>query len=208
MLRKLLGLLAVSFMTLAMIAGARPAAAQAGYALQPGDVLQVEVLEDPSLNRSVIVLPDGSISFPQAGTLRAGGRTVDQVRGALVSALSPNFAVPPTVYVSVGSLAPPPAGPAKRATIDVYVLGEVGSPGRREVLKNTNLLQFLAEAGSLSRFAAKNRIELHRLDPATKTAHVYLFDLDNVAGNAAHISGMTSLVPGDVVVIPQRRLFE
>ena len=45
--------------------------AQSGYQIRTGDTLQIEVLEDPSLNRSVLVLPDGTISFPFAGSVRS-----------------------------------------------------------------------------------------------------------------------------------------
>lgn len=184
-----------------------PASAQSGYHLRPGDVVQVEVLDDPSLNRSVLVLPDGSISFPQAGTLRASGRTVEQLRSALTQGLAPNFAATPTVYVTVGSVAPTQSA-AAAAGFPVYVMGEVTEPGRKDIQSGTTLLQFLAEAGQLSRFAARNRIELHRQDPRTKAAAVYLFDLDHVAGGQNRISGMTTITEGDVIVVPQRRLFE
>lgn len=190
------------------------AAAQSGYRLKAGDVLQIEVLEDPSLNRSTLVLPDGSVNFPQVGTIAAGGRTVDQVRAALTQALAPGFASQPNVYVSVASLAPAtaPAATAPGApaadTIRVYVMGEVGSPGARDIAPDSNLLQFLAQAGTLSRFAARNRIELHRVDAASRSSRVYLFDLDNVAGGPGLISGMTQVGAGDVIVVPTRRLFE
>ena len=53
MLKTLLGLMLALFLA--------PAAALANsYNIQPGDVLQMEVLEDPSLNRSLLVLPDGT----------------------------------------------------------------------------------------------------------------------------------------------------
>jgi polysaccharide export outer membrane protein len=49
MLRTLLGLVLAVLLA--------PAALAQGYRIQPGDVLQMEVLEDPSLNRSLMVLP-------------------------------------------------------------------------------------------------------------------------------------------------------
>ena len=82
------------------------AMAQSDYRIQPGDTLQVEVLEDSNLNRNVLVLPDGSISFPLAGSVKAGGRTVDTVARRLASEMASNFAVEPTVLVSVAALAP------------------------------------------------------------------------------------------------------
>ena len=47
--------------------------------IQPGDVLSVTVLEDETLNRQTLVLPDGRISVPLAGTIRASNQTVESV---------------------------------------------------------------------------------------------------------------------------------
>lgn len=188
------------------LAGA--ATAQSSYRIQPGDTLQVEVLEDSNLNREVLVLPDGSISFPLAGTVRAGGRNVDAVAQTLASEMASNFAVEPTVLVSVASLAPrTPRSAAEPDLINVYILGEVNEPGRKEVLPGTSLLQFLAEAGGVSRFAAKKRIQLRRVDPASNQETVYRFNYRTMGGSDS-ISGTTVLAPGDVIVVPERRLFE
>ena len=57
---------------IALLAGfllsAAPALAQDGYLIRAGDILQIEVLEDPSLNRQALVAPDGRITMPLAGT--------------------------------------------------------------------------------------------------------------------------------------------
>ncbi|MFX0547408.1 polysaccharide biosynthesis/export family protein [Roseovarius sp. S1116L3] len=185
--------------------------AQDGYRIKPGDTLQIEVLEDPNLNRNVLVLPDGSISFPMAGTLRAGGRNVDTVAQTLSQQMADNFAVAPTVAVSVSALAPRAPAAARAPTgpdlMNVYILGEAASPGRKEVLPGTTLIQFLAEAGGLSRFAAEKRIQLRRVDPATKKETVYRFNYRTMGG-ADSIRATTILAPGDVIVVPERRLFE
>jgi polysaccharide export outer membrane protein len=65
------------------------------YRIQPGDVLQIEVIEDPGLNRQVLVSPDGRITLPLAGAVQAGGRTVEEIQADLTSLLAPNFAAPP-----------------------------------------------------------------------------------------------------------------
>jgi len=182
------------------------ATAQSSYNIQPGDTLQVEVLEDSNLNRSVLVLPDGSISFPLAGTVKAGGRSVDAVAKTLSSEMASNFAVEPTVLVSVAELAPRRSR-AEPNLMNVYILGEANEPGRKEVLPGTTLLQFLAEAGGLSRFAAEKRIQLRRVDPASGRETVYRFNYRTMGGSDS-ISGTTVLAPGDVVVVPERRLFE
>lgn len=196
---------------IAGFSGADQAVAQDNYVIRSGDTLQIEVLEDPSLNRQTLVLPDGTISFPMAGTMSAKGRSVDQLRQNLSAALAPNFAAAPNVYVSVASLAqaqPRTGGSSSSRTMDVYAIGEFNTPGRMEVKPGTTLLQFLAEAGGLSKFAADKRIELHRTDSQTGKVTTYLFNYRTPGGGASGINGGTRLAPGDVVKAPQRRLFE
>lgn len=185
------------------------ASAQNNYVIRSGDTLQIEVLEDPNLNRSVLVLPDGTFSFPMAGTMSAKGRSVEQVRQSLASVLTPSFATAPNVYVSVSSLVQEkPLSRTSSRLMDVYALGEFSDPGRKEVKPGTTLLQFLAEGGGLGKFAAEKRIELHRTDRKTGAITTYLFNYRTPGGGASRINGGTVLAPGDVVKIPQRRLFE
>lgn len=200
----------IRFLTaiLFLIGSASVSMAQDVYRIKPGDTLQVEVLEDPGLNRSVLVLPDGSISFPMAGTVKAGGRSVDTVASTLSKEMASNFAVEPTVLVSVAALAPKSLRVADEPDLmNVYILGEVNNPGRKEILPGTTLIQFLAEAGGLSRFAAEKRIQLRRVDSAGGDETVYRFNYRTMGGSDS-ISGTTVLAPGDVIVVPERRLFE
>ena len=181
--------------------------AQGTYQIRSGDSLQVEVIEDPSLNRSVLVLPDGSINFPLVGTIPAAGRSIDAVRADLAAALASNFAAAPNVFVGVGTLAtvtPRAAGGA--ATISIYAMGEVASPGKADVVPGTTVLQFLAQAGGFTRFAAQKRIQLRRIDKKSGEEQVYLFNYDGTG--ASGIRGSTRLQSGDVIVVPQRKLFE
>ena len=178
------------------------------YKVRSGDVLQIEVLEDATLNRTAIVLPDGQISLPLAGSIRAAGRTLAQVQADLASRLAPNFATAPTVYVTLNALAErAPAGPAAAPrTIDIYVLGAANTPGKVDVKPGATLLQALAQAGGVSPFGAKKRIQLRRVDK-NGNEKVYKFDLDAIERGESG-GGATRLISGDVIVIPQRKLFE
>ena len=198
---------------LLLIALPLSAAAQ-GYAVRDGDVLQVEVAEDPSLNRSVLVTPDGTITFPFAGSVDARGRTVAQIREEITQGLAGAFAddVRPTVFVSVARLAipdpvvpRPPAQPKPDPTIDLYITGEIASPGLIKAAPGTTILQLIAQAGGLTRFAADSRILLRRLGHYGHT-DTYVFDFDGHRPGA--ISPATVLYEGDVVIVPERRLFE
>ena len=67
------------FIVLIALFAASVASAQTDFRIGPGDTVRIEVLEDPSLNREVLVLPDGSLSFPLAGAVQAGGQTTTQL---------------------------------------------------------------------------------------------------------------------------------
>lgn len=187
-----------------------PAFAQDGsYKIQPGDTLQMDVLEDASLSRPLLVLPDGTVTVPSGGVVKAAGMTLPQVQDAVTAALAPNFAKTPTVYLSVGQLNPdaPKAGTGTGAAAGttVYLMGEVAKPGSIAVPKGTTLLQFLAETGGLSPYAATKRIQIRRT-AADGTEKLWIFNYAAVmAGGPAPA---ITLQKGDVIIVPQRRLFE
>ena len=135
------------------------ASAQGNYLIKPGDRLRVEILEDDSLNRQVLVLPDGNVSFPMAGTVRAGGLTTEQVARSIGSRVSSNFAVAPTIYVSVAATSigePDFVQPA--ALQQVFLVGEVNDPGPKEITPGTTFLQMMSQSGGFTKFAATKRL--------------------------------------------------
>ena len=126
-MRHLLSAVLALILTSAVLAG--PAAAQSTYRIQPGDILDVTVLEDAALNRQVLVGPDGRISLPLAGTVNAGGQTIETVERNIAQRLASNFAVEPNVFVALQSLAPPPEpGEIAADLLNVFVMGQVGRP--------------------------------------------------------------------------------
>jgi len=173
----------------------------ASYRIQPGDQLQITVLEDETLNRQLLVTPDGQISVPLAGTVRVAGQTVSAVENTIADRLASNFAVRPSVFVALTSV------DEAAGLFDIYVLGEVGSPGVRQVEAGTTLLQALALAGGPARFAATRRIQLRRTDPATGQERLYLFNY-NAVERGGSIQSMIAVRDGDVIIVPERRLFE
>ena len=189
-----------------------PAVAQDGYLIHPGDVLQVEVVEDAGLNRSALVAPDGRITMPLAGTFKVSGMSVEAVQSDIAARLASNFAAPPNVYVSLQQLAEPRptgggSGSGSAATIDVYVMGQVGSPGKIAVAPGTTMLQLIAQMGGFSNFAATKRIQLRRIDKKTGTGKTYTFNYKALE-NGESTSTVVTLSDGDVIIVPTRRLFE
>ena len=183
------------------------ALAQNQYLIKPGDLLQLEVQEDSSLNRNALVLPDGRISVPLVGTVQAGGRTIDQVRGDIAQRLASNFASTPTVFIGVSTIATPAGrrGPAAKREISVYVLGEVAKPGKLDVDTGTTVLQLFAQMGGFSDFASTKRIQLRRTSGGVETVHIINY---RALERGAALKGIGTLADGDVIIVPQRRLFE
>lgn len=178
----------------------------------------MEVLEDPSLNRSLLVLPDGSVSLPLAGAISAKGKSVDSMRAAISSALASKFASPPTIFLSVGQLNPTTTAVAQAVAglaatnvtssgmVSIYALGEVNKQGRVDVEPGMTLLQFLAESGGMTKFAATKRIQLRRANKKTGQETVYHYNFKAVQQGAS--APVIVLREGDVIVVPERKLFE
>jgi polysaccharide export outer membrane protein len=142
--------------------------------------------------------------MPLAGSVMAGGQTPEAVQAAIRRALSRQFVQPPTVTVALVSLADPAAaGGAGSAT--VYVVGEVNRPGPLNVTLPIDVLQALALAGGPGTFAARQRIQVRRRGAGGET--VLLFDYDMIEDGLVP-SAEIALADGDVIVVPERRLFE
>ena len=168
------------------------------YRVQPGDTLTIEVIEDSSLNRSVLVTPDGRISLPGAGVIRVSGRTIEQIQSVLAERLSPNFVSPPNVFVGVSALAPEDEDPPVRS---IFVVGEATNTGLIEVAPGTTLMQTIAQFGGFTNFAATKRIQLRR------GSEIYLINYEQILNGSSN-NGAVVLRQGDVIVVPQRKLFE
>ena len=198
------GLLVIPFLLVSQVM------AQDGYRIRAGDVLRIEVLEDPSLNRNTLVSPDGRISMPLAGAVRAAGRTVEEVQALLTNQMAPNFAAPPNVYVSIERLRERiarPTQPSAPPTINIYVMGEAAKPGKLSVEPGTTVLQVFAEMGGFTNFAATKRIQLRRTDPETGVQKVYTINYKDIERGKSG-SGNSVVSEGDVILVPQRKLFE
>ncbi len=204
MLRMTYGIIAGLILTIL----ATTASAQSAYRVRPGDQLIIEVLEDASLNRTVVVLPDGRFSFPFAGSLRARGRTVAQIEASIQTAISNQFQAAPSVFVSVNPKIDPvvPRPEPEPVTISIYFVGEVNTPGIREVEPGTSFLQAVAQSGGLTRFAATKRLQLRRINASGRTTLVKINY--HALSRGAQLDKDVILRDGDVILVPERRLFE
>ncbi|MGD1076135.1 MAG: polysaccharide biosynthesis/export family protein [Thermodesulfovibrionales bacterium] len=143
--------LSLSLIVVAMSYAMSCAAANDGYVIGDEDVLQISVWGSPELSVQVPVRPDGMISAPLIGDVKAAGLTPQELKIHLEKELV-QFVKAPTVSVIITAV----------NSFKVYVLGGgltgatsgisasgVSASGVITLRRNTTLMQLLAQLGSL-----------------------------------------------------------
>jgi len=154
------------------------------YQIRQGDVLDVSVWGDESLNKVIRVLPDGSISFPLAGQISVAGHSSAEVADKITANLK-QYLPDPEVTVIVQST------DGNR----IYILGKVSTPGTILLQGPMTVLQALSLSGNFDRFANLDAIKLLR---GKKTMNVNYKDLlqgKNLGSNYLLQANDTILVP-------------
>ena len=160
------------------------------YMVNPGDLLRIDVWNEDSLSREVLVRPDGIISLPMAGEIATSNTTPSVVGEKIAQALSKYMKDKPRVVVSL-------------ASVDgnkIYVIGKVERPGEYVVTSDTDVMQALALAGGLNAFAAENDIRILRRQSDGKQVAIP-FRYARVKTGEALDSNIV-LQSRDVVVVP------
>ena len=106
------------------------------YQIGPGDVLHISVWKEEDMQLDVLVTPDGGITFPLAGEIKASGLTTKAITEVLVGKLK-RYIPHPIVTVSV----------LKSVSNKVYVIGKVNRPGEFTATGYLDVLQALTMAG-------------------------------------------------------------
>jgi polysaccharide export outer membrane protein len=159
------------------------------YRIQPGDILMVSVWKEEALVSEVLVRPDGGMSFPLVGDVRASGRTVEEVREQVNERLS-KFIPDPSVTIAVKQIG------GNR----VYVLGKVNRPGEFTFSRPLDVMQALSMAGGATSFAALDDIQILRRDASGKqTARRFRY---SEVERGRSLDQNILLKSGDTVVVP------
>jgi len=167
---------------------APPAAAPAdSYIIGASDMLAITVWKETSMSGSDLVRPDGMISLPLLGDVKAAGLTPLQLSGQIASRLK-KFIQDPNVSVVVVAI---------HSKI-VYLLGEVGKKGPLEMTPGMTMLQAIASAGGLTDYANTKKMYILR-DEDGKHQKIPVRYKDALKGDS---SLDVALKPGDTIVVP------
>jgi polysaccharide export outer membrane protein len=180
-----------------------------GYAgaqtLRSGDTVNITVLQDPKLDRTVLIDPSGEIAFPLAGHIRARGLSAEGLERILKERLKHNYK-DEQVDVTVALAAPKPREPLEEdLKPKIFLTGEVAKPGSYVLPQRISLMQAISLAGGFSPFAAKRRIQVRRRAPGGETIFPFDYRAYEAGGD---IEGNIVLQPGDVVIVPERGILE
>jgi polysaccharide export outer membrane protein len=176
-------------------------AAQA-QTLKPGDSLNISVMQDSKLDRNVVIDPSGQIAMPLAGHIRADGLTPQALENIIKNKLRSNYkdeSLDVTVALANSAV------PEEDLKPKIFITGEILRPGSYVVRQKTTLMQAIALAGGLGPFAAKRRIMVRRRGGPGED--IFMFDYRAYEAGQ-DLEGNITLHAGDVIMVPERGLFE
>jgi len=171
------------------------AQAVTAYRIGVDDEIKVSVWQNPGLDVSVPVRPDGKISVPLVGDVEAGGRTPEEVAGEIQEKLK-TYIRDPQVTVILTALR------SHEYLSRVRVTGAVRSPISIPYRQGMTVLDAVLAAGGTTEFAAPDRTELYRHGETGATTS-YAIRLEKIL-QQGDLANNYPVQPGDVITVPQR----
>jgi len=168
--------------------------AVAAYRIGVDDEVKVSVWQNPGLDVSVPVRPDGKISVPLVGDIEAGGRTPEEVAADIQEKLK-TFVRDPQVTVILTQLR------SHEYLSRVRVTGAVHQPVSVPYRQGMTVLDAVLAAGGTNQFAAADSTELYRKEGEGTRA--YAVRLDRILQNG-DLTTNYPVAPGDVITVPER----
>lgn len=166
---------------------AEPDPRAAEFVVGPLDQLSVAVWKNKDLSAEVTVRPDGVITLPLIGDVKASGRTPTDLQREIKRRLS-DFVRGDDLVVSVGV-----------AAVNSYhftVLGAVERSGYYQSKTYVSAVEAVAMAGGLNRFAGNSMIIIRGSPPRRIP-----IDLRRAA-SSEHAEENLTVLRGDLIVVP------
>jgi polysaccharide export outer membrane protein len=161
------------------------------YVLGPSDVLKITVWHNPDLSVDTAVRPDGTITLPLVGDLRAAGRTPGQVRAEITQRLG-TFIKDEAAIVTVAVTA-----------INSYrfiVGGNVEHPGTFNANHFVTVSEAMTLAGGPNRFSTPEETVIIRNTPDKGIRRIPI-DYPSIL-SGLHPEMDLPLLAGDTVYVP------
>ncbi len=157
---------------------ATAAAATATPRFQGGEKIKITVYNEPSLSGDYDIDPNGVISLPLAGTVRAVGLTQVQLEQELAKKFRTEYLRNPRVTVAILQYRP------------VYIVGEVEKQGEYPYKSGLNVLTAMAMAGGGGYRANRNYVLIQHFGEKGMKEYPQ--------------TATTMVLPGDLIKVPER----
>ncbi len=157
-----------------------------GYVIGLNDVLSIGVWKEPDHSAPrAVVRPDGMITMPMIGDVKAVGLTTKQLEEEITSKLT--VLVAPAVTVTVLEI----------QSLYVTITGNVAKQGAYPLTSPMTVLELIGRAGGIvPDYAHGNRIKIIRKDGTLK-----YFNYNDVI-NGRSLKQNIFLEPGDIIIVP------
>jgi polysaccharide export outer membrane protein len=156
------------------------------YVIGPLDVLYVRVWNQQNLTGMQDVGPDGTISMPLIGEIKADGLTVADLKTVITQKLNDCCLNDPDVSVQVTRI----------NSKSVLLIGGVGHPGKFPLTEKTTVLDALVGSGGFREFANQKKIYILR-----DGKKIFFNYKDVIQGK--HVEQNIELQNGDRIVVPE-----
>lgn len=167
------------------------------YEIGIGDTITVHVWRNPELSQSIVVRPDGFISMPLMGDVKAEGKKPQALAAEIDDSLSEFIRTPEVTVMVTNPL-------SKEFRNRIRVTGQVASPLSITFQPGMTVLDVILMAGGVTDFAADDRAVLHRKIEGKYQS--FSLDLEAILVDG-DMRTNHSLQPGDVISIPRKQLF-
>lgn len=180
---------------------------QRSYVIGPFDKVSVDVYGVPDLSRTIQVDAAGQIAMPLIGTIKAAGKTPEELSSLIREQLVGRYVRDPQVTVNTDTI-----------NQSITVMGAVETPGQYPVTGRMTLLRAIASAKGTTQYVKENYIVVFRqVDNKSMAAlydirairqglyadpEVYANDLVLVGESGAARSFATFIQSGAVLVTP------
>lgn len=146
------------------------------YRLGVGDLIKIQVYDEPELYLESKISDSGYVDYPFLGRIKLKDKTLEQVKQSILDGLLDGYLVNPNVYVSIVEYRP------------YFINGEVKLSGSYPFLPGLTVNKAITIAGGFTERASKSNIFVSSVDPDTKPKRVNLAN---------------KIQPGDIITVEE-----
>jgi polysaccharide export outer membrane protein len=154
-------------------------------------VLRVNVWREPELSVEVRVRPDGTITMPLIGDIKAAGLPLSKIRAQIATGLA-NFVKPENLQVTIALVS--------ANSYQFTITGNVEKNGTFTPSNYITVLEAVTMAGGPNRFASPEKAFIIR-DSASGRPRQIPVDIERLR-TGKRLEQNIVVLPGDIIVVP------